>query len=82
MISQNNSSTRNRGRHNGGRNTRPAQAGQQTAPNNQRPNNQNPNNQANGNGNTTITANSHRRPAVTMPSPVKAIGSTPNTSCA
>lgn len=46
MISQNNSNTRNRGRHNGGRNTRPAQADQQTAPNNQRPNNQNPNNQS------------------------------------
>ena len=35
MISQSNSNTRNRARHNGGRNTRPAQAGQQTAPNNQ-----------------------------------------------
>jgi len=40
MISQNNSNTRNRARHNGGRNTRPAQAGQQTATNNQSPNNQ------------------------------------------
>ena len=38
MISQNNSNTRNRARHNGGRNTRPAQ--QQTATNNQSPNNQ------------------------------------------